>query len=159
MVLALAASGSLAAAATAQPMAEKAAGGVAPDAEEKPRLWWNDSSLVEKLALDAGQRAKMDAAYARYQSASSTRGAQAARAAFEAALRQGNWPRAREQLDAWMGQLATPVRALALLKIDVLSLLSDEQRKRLHASLPQLLEGSWRPRVNWLSEPPQAPAQ
>jgi hypothetical protein len=155
LVLGLAAPAFLPAAAAAQPPAEKAAPGAPPappGAAERPHLWWNDSSLIEQLELKADQRAKMDGAYEKFRSAATTRGAQAARSAFEAALREGKWSEARKQLDAWMDQQGAPVRAFGELKIEVLSLLSDGQRKKLYAELPRLVQAPWRPRVSWASE-------
>jgi len=124
------------------------------------RLWWNDPAVVEKLGLPGDQRAQMDQLFTTYQTerknAAASRGA---RARFLEALEQGDMDRAREELASSAEGEQAMVRALGKLRIDVLTLLSEEQRKALESHYPRLIRQSWMPRPSWEAPPlPKRPA-
>jgi hypothetical protein len=130
---------------------------------EGGHLWWNDSEVSEKLALTTEQRSKMDALYRRYADGTGTRNELAAdRKGFETALRQGDLARARSLLDEWADAEDAAVRGLGTLRIEVLSLLDAEQRKKLAMLKPDFVATSWDPRPSWVYrsfQPRTAPAK
>jgi hypothetical protein len=62
--------------------------------------------------------------------------------------------RARKELDSWSEGERALVQASGKLKIEVLSLLSEEQRKALASAYPRLIRKSWVPRPSWEPAPP-----
>jgi hypothetical protein len=121
-------------------------------------LWWNDPELVAKLSLTADQRGRMDRLFEAYQKEARGGGGATlpkARAAFHAALRQGDVERARAELAAWAESERGQVQAYGDLKLGVLSLLSAEQRKTLGSLQPDLVALAWAPRPSWKAwQPP-----
>ncbi|MBW1687937.1 MAG: hypothetical protein JRS35_23115 [Deltaproteobacteria bacterium] len=61
--------------------------------------------------------------------------------------------RARKELDSWSEGERALVQASGKLKIEVLSLLSEEQRKALASAYPRLVRRSWAPRPSWQPRP------
>lgn len=115
-----------------------------------PQLWWNDPALVEKLALTKEQRAKMDALLAKQPAVPRI---DELAATFQNALEHGNTEAARRALAAWADASRDTVRARGALKIEVLSLLTEPQRKQLAALEPDVIARAWKPRRSWLKEP------
>ena len=62
--------------------------------------------------------------------------------------------RARRELDSWAEGERALVQAAGKLKIEVLSLLSEEQRKALASAYPRLIRKAWVPRASWEPAPP-----
>jgi Spy/CpxP family protein refolding chaperone len=120
------------------------------------RLWWNDPAVVEKLGLSGEQRGQMDQLFEAYRGERKNAARSSnARDRFLEALEQGDVERAQRELDASAEGERALVQALGELKIGVLSLLSEEQRKTLASAYPRLLPQPWMPRASW--EPPPRP--
>jgi Spy/CpxP family protein refolding chaperone len=136
----------------------------AADPAEKPakpakraegRLWWNDPGVVEKLGLSGDQRAQMDQLFETYQGDRKNAARSSnARKPFVEALEQGDMDRARSELDSWAEGERALVQAGGKFKIEVLSLLSEEQRKALASAYPRLIRRSWVRRASWEPLPP-----
>jgi Spy/CpxP family protein refolding chaperone len=127
-----------------------------PAKRPETRLWWNDPAIVEKLSLSGEQRAQMDQLFGTYLSERKNAARSSnARKPFLEALEQGDMERARSKLDSWAEGERAGVQAGGKLKIEGLSLLSDEQRKALASAYPRLIRKSWVPRPSW--EPAPSP--
>jgi len=117
-------------------------------------LWWNDPAVVEKLSLLGDPRAQMDRLFETYRSERKNAARSSnARKPFLEALEQGDMERARSKLDSWAEGERAGVRAGGKLKIEALSLLSEEQRKALASAYPRLIRRSWVPRPSWEPAP------
>lgn len=134
--------------------------GAAPAAKAAPKaprghLWWNDDEVVAKLSLSAEQRKQMDARFEKFETFEKQERTNPfeAREAFHAALRQGKLDEAQGALSAWADSESAQVRASGGLKLEVLSLLSAEQRKQLQAIHPNLAGALWVPRPAWRAPP------
>ena len=126
-----------------------------PAKRAEARLWWNDPAVVEKLGLLGDPRAQMGQLFETYLSERKNAARSSnARKPFLEALEQGDMERARSKLDSWAEGERAGVRAGGKLKIEVLSLLSDEQRKALASAYPRLIRKSWVPRSSWEPAPP-----
>lgn len=142
-------SGAVATAAAATLLGFLAAGSAHAGAPDRT-LWWNDPVIVEQVGLSEGQRSKMDAAYASYsERASSGRRTRDVKNDFLAALEKGDWKDARTQLDLWTSQESNPQHAMAEMKLEILQLLSADQRNTLMESYPRILRRPWRPVLSW----------
>lgn len=103
-------------------------------------VWWNSPSVVEQLSLADEQRAKMDGylrAYRRKEPEDNRR------PSFGDALAAGSWLEARAQLKQLEDQAVASIRARGELKIDVLSILSEDQRKTLVERYDRLIRQRW----------------
>jgi Spy/CpxP family protein refolding chaperone len=126
-----------------------------PAKRPEVRLWWNDPAVVEKLSLSGEQRAQMDQLFGTYLSERKNAArSKNANKRFLEALEQGDGERARKELDSWAEGEQGLVQAGGKLKIEVLSLLSEEQRKALASAYPRLIRKSWVPRPSWEPAPP-----
>ena len=126
-----------------------------PAKRAEARLWWNDPAVVEKLGLSGDPRAQMDQLLETYRSErKSAARSSNARGPFLEALEQGDMDRARRELDSWAEGERALIRAGGKLKIGVLSLLSEEQRKALESDYPRLIRQTWMPRPSWERPPP-----
>ncbi|MGD0946258.1 MAG: hypothetical protein ABSA52_02425 [Candidatus Binatia bacterium] len=105
------------------------------------RAWWNQPELVVALKLSDAQRTKMDGLLT--QSAESQRAVQRPQGQHEKALEQalasGDWQSARREASAIRDGLVAIWAAQSTLKIDVLALLTPEQRQIVVAQYPLLL--------------------
>jgi ParB-like chromosome segregation protein Spo0J len=120
------------------------------------RLWWNDPAVVEKLELSGDQRAQMDQLFETYLSERKKAATSSnARKPFFAALEQGDMDGARRELASWAEGERAGIQAGGKLKIEVLELLSEEQRKALASAYPLLVRKAWAARPSW--EPAPAP--
>jgi len=136
-----------------------AAPGVAVQAEPKPgkapaaakvavkggpadrnALWWNDKKIVKQFSLTDEQRKKMDDCLTSYREKVPE---PARRAAFHEALVQGKWDEARAELEKLARLADESVRTRGKLKLDVLSLLTQEQHKKLVDGYPLLIYKPW----------------
>ena len=108
---------------------------------DKSALWWNDPGVVEALKLTDEQREKMGEYLKAYRKAvpEDRRPAE-----FHEALVQGDWKKARIESEKITKLAETAVRKRGALKIDVLSLLSEEQLGILVDRHPQLVYKPWR---------------
>jgi Spy/CpxP family protein refolding chaperone len=91
-------------------------------------VWWNSPGIARQLSLGDEQRAKMDGHLDAYRK---THHEASHRTAFSDALAAGAWKEARTLLKQLEDQAVTSIRARGQLKINVLSVLSEEQRKTL----------------------------
>jgi len=112
-----------------------------PNAQLLGRAWWNQPELVVALKLSDAQRTKMDGLLT--QSAESQRAVQQPQGqhqkALEQALASGDWQSARTEASAIRNGLVAIWAAQSTLKIDVLALLTPEQRQIVAAQYPLLL--------------------
>jgi hypothetical protein len=138
-----------------QPMADKA------DAEARPprqlrtplppgeraaRLaWWNHPAIAEAIGVRADQRAEMDRVMARHVEGHLAAAEKRERlgAAFQNALKSGEWDAARKNASELRDGIAQGWYNQALLKIDILQLLTKEQREKLAAEHSELLVRPW----------------
>ena len=137
--------------------APNAKGPQAPSAKgQGPTLWWNDPMIVDEISLTAQQRQKMDAAYEQFHKRTSE-GPRTGdlRNEFFEAVEAGDWKRGRSILETWREQAVVPIQAMGDLKLEVMPLLSAEQREKLMASYPRIVKRQWRPVVRWAGKPPE----
>jgi len=103
--------------------------------------WWNDPKIGKALSLTDEQRTKMDERLDAYHAkVPENRKPEA----FHEILIQGDWKAARGENEKLAETAAKGVEMRGTLKIDVLSLLSDEQRKALVDKYPRLIYKPWR---------------
>ena len=107
----------------------------------KSSLWWNEPGIVKAVSLTEEQRKKMGdlRMVFRKKVPESPKMAE-----FHEALVQGNWKNARAESDKIVARASDSVRLRGTLKIDVLSLLSKEQLKKLVDGYPRLIYKPWR---------------
>ncbi len=123
------------------PKAGRAKGPVRGGPNDKTALWWNDPAIVKVLSLTDEQRNKMG----EYLKAYRKKVPENQRPeAFHETLVQGNWKNARFEIAKVTKLAETSVRMRGTLKIDVLSLLSEEQREMLVDRYPRLIYRPWR---------------
>lgn len=123
------------------PKADRAKGPAPGGPGSKAAVWWDDPVIVKTLSLTDEQREKMAGHLKTYREKvpRDTRPE-----AFHETLVQGNWKDARRE-SAKVAKLAeTSVRMRGGLKIDVLSLLSEEQHENLVERYPRLIYQPWR---------------
>lgn len=155
MLLIITGYASAAAAATPTPPSAQSP---APNAALIQRAWWNQAEPVDALKLTDAQRTKMNDLLTR--SVESQRAAQPQQGqhqkAFEQALANGDWASARKEATGLRDGMAATWAAQTALKIDVLSVLTAEQRQLVVARYPLLLR---QPSVFGLPKgPPPRPA-
>jgi Spy/CpxP family protein refolding chaperone len=108
------------------------------------KIWWNQADKVEVLALTPEQRTQMDALLtAFFEAAPSPIGRQALMATFTAALAEGDWAAAAAAAEAMADAAAKPIAVNAGLMIDVLKLLTSEQREAFYGRFPQIARRPW----------------
>ena len=103
-------------------------------------VWWNDPNIVSALALTQQQREAMDGHLKAYREDAPK---ETQRTAFSDALQEGDRKAAHAALSTIAEQASVAVRSRGGLKIDVLSVLSDEQRKKLVDGYPRLIFQPW----------------
>ena len=103
-------------------------------------VWWNSSAIVQRLSLADEQREKMDGYLEAYRR---TESGESRRSSFTDALADGNWREARTQLKQLEDQALASIRARGELKISVLSVLSEDQRKTLVERYGRLIRQRW----------------
>jgi len=103
-------------------------------------VWWNTPTLVETLSLTEEQRKKMDGYLDKYRR---TDPGEDRRPSVNAALRDGDWAKARSELKQLSDQAATTIRTRGTLKIDVLSVLNEAQLKTLVERHLPLINQPW----------------
>ena len=108
---------------------------------DKNALWWNDPKIAKSLSLTDEQRNKMGEILKVYrQKVPQDRRPEA----FHEALVQGDWKVAHGESEKLAKSAETSVRMRGTLKIDILSMLSDEQREILVDRYPRLVYQRWR---------------
>ncbi len=110
----------------------------------KQNVWWNTDATAKDLSLTADQRKKADAALARFlqQRQTTEEASQAAQKAFFEALEAGAADTSKKA-DAMVNAMAEANRNNAKLRIEVLSLLTKDQRTKLTADHSRLLRSNW----------------
>ena len=103
-------------------------------------LWWNDPGIQKALTLTDEQRAKMNGYLAAYRKKLPQ---ERRAAAFHETLVQGTWKQARTENERLSALAGGAVRMRGELKIDVLSVLSKEQHKKLVDRFPRLIYKPW----------------
>jgi len=117
-------------------------------------VWWDDPMIVEQIGLTDDQRARMNEVFSRYQDALDPRRYTAvSQKPYLDALERGDWEQARADADRWIESLQGPKRAMAELKLQVLPILSAEQRGKLIQHYPRVIRRSWSPSPRWTDEP------
>lgn len=113
-------------------------------------LWWDDPEIVKALSLTDEQRKKMR----EYLKAYREKVPQERRPeAFHETLVQGDWKAARSESEKVAKIAQESVRMRGTLKIDVLTLLSKEQREILVDRYPRLIYKPWRRAMHGASPP------
>ncbi len=123
------------------PKADRAKGLVRGGPNDKTALWWNDPGIVKALSLTDEQRKKMGEILQAYRKKVPENQRPDA---FHETLVQGNWKNARIESEKVSKRAETSVRMRGTLKIDILSLLSEEQREMLVDRYPRLIYKPWR---------------
>ncbi|MBW1885587.1 MAG: hypothetical protein JRG94_19035 [Deltaproteobacteria bacterium] len=123
------------------PKAGRAKAPVPGGPNDENALWWDDSGIVKGLSLTDEQRKKMGEYLKAYREKVPRGGVPEA---FHETLVQGNWKNARSESEKVSKRAATSIRMRGDLKIDVLSLLSKEQHKKLVDRYPRLIYKPWR---------------
>lgn len=123
------------------PKAGRAKGPVRGGPNDKTALWWNDAGIVKVLSLTDEQRNKMGEYLKAYRKKVPKNGRPEA---FHETLVQGNWKNARFESEQLSKRAESSVRMRGTLKIDVLSLLSEEQHEMLVDRYPRLIYRPWR---------------
>ena len=104
-------------------------------------LWWNDPKIGKALSLTDEQREKMAEhlkAYHKKVPKSQTP------KMFHETLVQGDWKQARRESDKLGKRAQQSIQVRGTLKINILSLLSEEQLGKLVDRYPRLIYKPWR---------------
>ena len=118
--------------------------------DRKRLLWWNDPLIVDELTLSRAQRRKMDRAYQDFRrTAEPLRRQPTTQKPYLEALETGNWRAAKSESKKWLDAEQTPKRAMIDLKLEILPMLSADQRARLLEKYPRLIRRNWRPNPRW----------
>jgi Spy/CpxP family protein refolding chaperone len=117
------------------------------------RIWWNNTDKIYELNLTDEQRAQMDAHLVDYHSSlSAERPLRRIRAEFSDALISGSW----EEAHKLSAELIEGIEHRTLLKndlkIQVMGLMTGEQRELFATAFPRLLKRPW-PRTKTSSSP------
>jgi len=128
--------------------APRAAGEVAPRAavvRTRQQAWWNREAISTELDLTEQQRTRMDeilASSLRLQDEAQQKQREARRR-FDAALEQGDFPAARRQAPGLGQAVGNTIESRSTLMIDLLAVLTAEQRRKLLSEHPGLLRQPW----------------
>lgn len=109
------------------------------------RIWWNQPAKIEALGLSEDQRSQMDSllmAFLEQRRSAAGRRQEALRALGQA-LARGDWSAARDHGDAVVAATSSPIDLQIELMIEVVGLLTPEQRQALIAEAPRLLSRLW----------------
>ncbi len=121
---------------------QKAAQGKAPGVPGYPTgLWWNDPKIGEALSLTDEQQEKMAEHLKAYHKKVPDNQSPKV---FHETLVQGDWKQARRESDKLGKRAAQSIQLRGTLKIDILSLLSEEQLGKLVDRYPRLIYKPWR---------------
>ncbi len=123
----------------------KAAGSSNGIARVVGQMWWNQDKKVTALGLTDEQRGNMDTigrAYLEGRRAART-GQSDAFARFSESLQQGDWSTANDRAKAMAEESGKPLLAQGEMMVEVLRLLSAEQRQKLAADFPGIFKGPW----------------
>ncbi|MEM8997233.1 MAG: hypothetical protein AAGF23_20790 [Acidobacteriota bacterium] len=118
----------------------------AAEAEASPaaaNAWWNQSRYIERLALSADGRTQMDAALTAHLESTDPKARAETQAKLHGALLAGEWDAARAALDGVNTARNEAFADQTELKIEVLKLLSPEQRQVLANDFPRLIARPW----------------
>ena len=123
-----------------EPKAGQAKAPIRGGPNDKDALWWDDPKIVKALSLTDEQRKKMGDVLDTYRKEVPQ---DRKLGDFHESLVQGNWKDARSESEKIAKAAETAVRIRGILKIDVLSLLEDEQREKLVDRYPRLIYQPW----------------
>ena len=121
----------------------KAAPGKAPvpgGPMDQDALWWNDPAIQKALSLSENQKAMMSAYLGAYRENVPP---DWKLETFHEALIQGNWKRAKAENERISKAAEKSLEMRGKLKIDVLSVLSEEQHEILVDRYPRLVYKPW----------------
>ncbi len=109
------------------------------------RPFWHDKDLVVEMGLEPTMIENMETILHSRQTASraARQAATGLRGDFAQALAAGDWQLARSHSNALAAAAAAAVEADAEVKVDILSQLTDGQRRLLFERQPQALRRSW----------------
>ncbi|HYD50632.1 MAG TPA: Spy/CpxP family protein refolding chaperone [Terriglobales bacterium] len=127
-----------------EPPAAKESEGLSEQATR--RLWWNRSSMIEALKLTVHQREKMDAKFAEHYAKERAAREQSRelRRAYDSDLEKGHWGGARQTAQRLIAVQSQALDSQYSGRIEVLALLTDEQREQLATSRGRrLLTANW----------------
>lgn len=127
--------------APAVPAAQPGGEGLAAGSARLSRVWWNQGRYVEALELDETQRTAMDRILVEHVERRRALAAEMAeqRRVLGDRLAAGDWQGAEETTDAVAAAYADLGRGEAELATRVARLLNDEQRGKVAAEFPRLL--------------------
>ena len=103
-------------------------------------LWWNDPKIQKALSLSNNQRAMMSGYLGAYRDNVPP---DWKLETFHEMLIQGNWKRAKAENERISQAAETSIKLRGKLKIDVLSVLNEEQHKTLVDRFPRLIYKPW----------------
>ena len=127
---------------TEKPTVERA-GAIRKSFVEK--VWWNQPKKIEEIGLNQEQRTKMDAALVAFleERQGIAKQQQQALVAFGEALAQGNEKAARGHGDVYVERLSAPTDHQLDMMIEVVALMTPEQRKKLRSLYPRMFSRLW----------------
>ena len=109
------------------------------------QMWWNQTQKIETLGLSQEQRTRMDASLQGFLEGRPD-GRREQREAFESlgkSLGDGEAEAARSHRDDLAKTFSDPIRAQVDMMIEVVSILTPEQREKLVTLHPRLFSGLW----------------
>ena len=108
------------------------------------RMWWNREKFYASVELDLQQRLRMDERLLEFQreQSSSTRRHEAFQS-FRRSVTDGEFDLARQRADELGRATAEPTVQQALMMVDILSMLTPEQHRKLMDHHAGILAGPW----------------
>ncbi|MEM1179433.1 MAG: hypothetical protein AAGM22_13870 [Acidobacteriota bacterium] len=107
------------------------------------KAWWNQTRFIDRLALTAEARQKMDALLTSHLASADAKARVESQEKLNAALLAGDWDAARTALGAVNDARTEGFTAQTELKIEVLQLLAPNQRKVIADDFPRLMSRPW----------------
>ncbi|MEO1088055.1 MAG: hypothetical protein AAFY88_27800, partial [Acidobacteriota bacterium] len=130
----------------ALPVSSAAQAPAAEAAEASPAManaWWNQARFIERLALSPDGRQQMDAILAEHLESADPKARAQTQAKLHEALLAGDWDAARAALDGVNTARTASFNDQTELKIEILKLLSSEQRQVIADNFPRLIARPW----------------
>jgi hypothetical protein len=107
-------------------------------------IWWNQQKVIKKLQLTEEQRLHMNALLmAHLDWAVKQKSQKELKGLLHQALAIGDWDSAQRMIMQMSAHAEQSTRRQLVLKIDVLALLSNEQRQIVSDQMPRILKQSW----------------
>jgi len=113
--------------------------------ELSKRIWWNQETVIETLALEEAQRLRMDEIFHAFVERDGIllERQQKVIEAFYTTLEAGDWASAKSALEKLADDRVEQVMDQPLMKIEVLQLLTPEQLSRFQVEYPNLFRQPW----------------